>query len=318
MLFFGFFSATAQFSAVNDWLKKSDTLNQKRFYASLGISSTCYLGFSTGLYHAWYKNHDLGKFHLYNDLGEWRHVDKVGHFYTAYLQGVLCYEGAKWVGLSDNKAMLTGFVMGSLFQSTIEVMDGFSNKWGFSIPDMVMNVAGSSAAVIQQYYWKEQRIRFKVSNVPRSYPNDLIYSTNGQTSMYLQERANQLYGNNFAQRFLKDYNSQVTWASFNLEQWTGERNIFPKYLSIAIGYGAGNMFGGYKNEWTVNQAQFVLDTEKYPRYSSFFIAPDIDLKAFQSEYRLVNTLLEMLNIFKIPLPALEYNTLGEFHVHWFM
>ena len=91
-------------------------------------------------------------------MAEWKQVDKVGHIYTAYLQGVLCYKGAQWVGLSEGQSIATGIICGSLFQTTIEVMDGFSTQWGFSIGDFAANALGVGAFALQQKYWGEQRI----------------------------------------------------------------------------------------------------------------------------------------------------------------
>ena len=77
----------------------SDTFYQKRFNYALGISATTYTAFSIGLYQAWYKQYPQEGFHLFNDGGEWSNMDKIGHVYTSYFQGVLCYKGGKmdWV-----------------------------------------------------------------------------------------------------------------------------------------------------------------------------------------------------------------------------
>jgi len=55
--------------------------------------------------------------------------------------------------------------------------------------------------------------------------------------------------------------------------------------------------------------------EKYDRYGQFIIAPDIDLTKLKVKSHFLKTLLRGLNIFKIPTPALEINTKGEFVFH---
>ena len=132
--------------------------------------------FSVGLYNSWYKKHNTGSFHLFNDWNEWKHMDKFGHVYTAYFQSVLCYKGAKWTGLSNKKSMLTGMLCGGLFQTTIEIMDGFSDKWGFSFPDFGANMLGLGIFAAQQHWWNEQRIYLKVSSIPC-----LLYTSNRHT-----------------------------------------------------------------------------------------------------------------------------------------
>ena len=144
--------------------KSSPTFNKKRFNKALIFSTVAYTSFSTGLYLTWYKQYPTEGFHLFNDMAEWKQVDKVGHIYTAYLQGVLCYKGAKWVGLSEGQSIATGIICGSLFQTTIEVMDGFSSEWGFSVGDFAANVIGIGAFAFQQKYWGEQRILIKESS----------------------------------------------------------------------------------------------------------------------------------------------------------
>lgn len=296
----------------------SDSLDRKKLNTSIIVSTGSYVGFSIGFYHAWYKKFDQEPFHLYNDLGEWRHMDKVGHFYGAYMQGMLIHKGSKWIGLSDNTATWTGFALGSLFQSTLEVMDGFSSKWGFSIPDVAMNFAGSSAFVVQQKVWKEQRIKFKVSNIPKKYSDLEIIATNSGASSSLAKRAENLYGSTFTEKFLKDYNSQIIWAAVDIKSFLPESSNFPKWLNLALGFGAGNMFGGYSNTWNEGPNNFRLNETQYPRYSSIYLAPDINLSNIRSKSFLFNSILDIFDIFKLPLPAIEYNTLGEFHFHFFI
>ena len=292
----------------------SDTFNQKRFNYALGISAATYTGFSIGLYHAWYKQYPQSGFHFFDDGGEWNNMDKIGHVYTSYFQGVLCYKGARWTGLSENNSILTGVICGSLFQTTIEVMDGFSEEWGFSLYDVGANVAGISAFALQQKYWKEQRISFKVSSIPIDYPMTTVVGSMG-SEMTLNERANDLFGSSFAEKFLKDYNAQVYWASVNLHSFLPEGNKWPDWLNLAFGYGADNLYGGYKNEWVVDDELFVLDEDVYPRIHQFYVGFDLDLSRIKTKNHFLKGVLSMFNIFKMPSPALELNSRGELTFH---
>lgn len=296
------------------FFQKSDTLNKRRLIPSITFSAVSYTGFSIGLYQAWYKNFDQEPFHFFDDRKEWRYMDKYGHFYTAYFQGVLCYKGAKWTGLSENNSILTGFIMGSLFQSTLEVMDGFSSKWGFSMADVGMNFAGSSSFVLQQKYWGEQRIHFKMGNVVRPYNTGEVISESGLTSTTLEKRSESLFGSSYAERFLKDYNSQVYWACVDVRKFA-PNSSFPKWLNIAIGFSAGNLYGGHENRWEIEGEIFDVGLE-YPRYSRFLIAPDINLSSIRTRSYFINGILDIMDVFHMPLPAIEINTLGEFKVHF--
>lgn len=309
-----FFIMIQVFGKAQSFLIPSDTLNKKRYNTALIFTATTYTAFSIGLYNTWYKKFEQEPFHLFNDWGEWGHMDKLGHVHTAYLQGVLCFQGARWTGLSKKKSILTGMVCGTLFQSTIEVMDGFSSKWGFSIPDMAANLTGTSIFALQQHYWDEQRISIKVSSIPKSYSRELFYATNGTAATSAYNRANDLFGANFFERFLKDYNAQTYWASVNVHSFLHEGNKWPKWLNVAVGHSAENMYGGYNNTWEKDGLTFSLD-DKYPRYHQFYLGLDVDLPKLNPKNPFLKTICSVFNIFKIPSPALEINTQGQIQFH---
>jgi hypothetical protein len=304
-------------SSVNTFLSKSDSLNPKRFYPAATFSIVAYTGFSYGLYQAWYKEFDQGNFHFFNDSGAWESMDKVGHGYTAYFQGVLGYKGASWTGLNKNNSILTGMLMGTIFQGTIEVMDGFADKWGFSSYDMLFNFGGTIAFSAQQYFWDEQRISFKISSHPVTYPDENISSLDGLQMTSLNNRASSLFGDSYMAKYLKDYNGQTYWMSVNPASFLAENTRFPSWLNIAVGYSAENLFGGFENEWKEGNASFVLDQNVYPRYQQFFLALDYDFWQIRTKWAFANTILDILNIFKLPAPAIEFNSLGEVKLHLF-
>lgn len=317
-----FLVVTSSFGQIDIIQKKasffapSDTFNQKRFNYALGFSSATYTGFSIGLYQAWYKQYPQESFHTFNDWGEWNNMDKVGHIYTAYFQGVLCYKGAKWTGLSDDKSIMVGAICGGLFQTTIEMMDAFSAEWGFSVADMAANVSGIGIFALQQKYWGEQRITLKVSSYPSGYDDFSVVGSNG-TSISLQDRANNLFGSSFAEKYLKDYNAQTYWASININSFLSENNKWPDWLNIALGYGADNMYGGFENKWVSDGEQFDLSDELYPRVHQYYLGFDLDLTKIRTKNHLLKGLLSIFNIFKAPSPALEVNSRGEISFHIF-
>ena len=90
---------------------------------------------------------------------------------------------------------------------------------------------------------------------------------------------------------------------------------FPKWLNIAVGYGAENMFGGYSNTWDVNGVMFDAFEDQFPRYKQFYISLDADLSRIDTGSPFLRTLLDILNIVKLPFSTLEINTLGEVKFH---
>ena len=297
------------------YLTPSDTLNKKRFNTALGFTAATYATFSVILYNTWYKKFDKSAFHFFNDADEWKQMDKIGHTHTAYFQSALWYKGAKWTGLSEQKSIFTGMICGTLFQSTLEVMDGFSSKWGFSIPDMAANIAGVSGFALQQHYWQDQRITLKVSSIPVTYSSDQIISESTSSTSSLSTRADQLFGANYFERFLKDYNAQTYWASLNVHSFLQKGNKWPAWLNIAVGYGAENMFGGFENRWSEEGQNFIADNVIYPRYRQFYIGLDVDLPKIKPKNPFLKTIFSIINIFKIPAPALEINTQGNVVFH---
>src|SRR6185295_5087521 len=105
----------------------------------------------------------------------------------------------KWGGLGRGKAIWFGGMLGSVYQTTIEVLDGYSKEWGFSVGDFAANTAGSLLVVSQELAWDEQRIVLKYGF---------------QKSKYARYRPN-LLGSNLRESLLKDYNGQTYWLSVN-------------------------------------------------------------------------------------------------------
>ncbi len=291
----------------------SDTLNHKRVWLAGSFAFTTYSVFSIGLYNAWYKKAKQTSFHFFNDYGEWNNLDKVAHNYNSYIQSSNVYDGARWCGYSEKAAVLWGASVSLLFQSTIEVMDGFSSDYGFSWPDMACNLTGAGLFAGQQLLWHEQKFKLKLSAFPKKYPDGFITGDNGTRISYAQ-RAEDLYGNAYFSSFMKDYNAQTFWLSFNPGIFSKSINTFwPAYLDLSIGYGADNLFGGYKNNWESNGEHF---TATQPRTHQYYLSLDIDLKKIRVKNNFLRTTLHILNIIKIPAPALEFNSPGNIKWHW--
>jgi len=294
----------------------ADTLNNWRFWGSAATGASIYTGVMIGLNNVWYSEFEQSKFHLFNDLGEWEDMDKVGHTVTAYTEANWIYKGAKWTGLEERKSVWLGVAMGTLFQASIETLDGFSAKWGFSIPDIAYNTLGVSVFASQQLIWEEQRIHLKISSYHKPYPDVPVTSIDGGSTTLLSTRASDLYGNGYATRFFKDYNAMTVWASANIYSFTkNENSKIPRWLNVAVGYGAENMFGGFRNEWFEEDVFYDFNNNDFPRYRQFYLSLDIDLTKIKTKSHFLKTIFNVVNIIKIPAPTLEINTLGKVRFH---
>jgi uncharacterized protein YfiM (DUF2279 family) len=255
-----------------------------------------------GLNAAWYADYPRSSFHFFDDNAEWLQVDKVGHFYSAYIESRASMELWRWTGINRKKSIWLGGLSGLAYQGALEVMDGFSTQWGFSWGDFSANVAGSALLIGQELAWNDQRIKIKFS-----------FHKNGYGDAELNRRANDLYGKTLAQRFIKDYNAQTYWASANLKSFIPESN-WPAWLGVAVGYGADGMFGARSNIAKDKEGNITFDRSDIRRYRQWYLAPDIDLTKIKTNKKGVRFLLTVLSAFKFPTPSLEFSR-GSFKLH---
>jgi hypothetical protein len=207
-----------------------------------------------GLNYIWYKDSLRSKFKFFNDAKEWKQVDKLGHLHTAYFESVWATQMLKWAGVDHKKASIYGALVGFTIQSSIEIFDGFSEKWGASWSDIGFNALGSGMALTQNLLWKEQRIRTKYSFHQVSYPD-----------AQLEQRAIDLYGEGKIERLIKDYNSLAIWVSITPSRFMKNPRPQAKWLALSLGYAGGDMYGGFDNSWEdeeINRIRATIYTER--------------------------------------------------------
>ena len=278
--------------------------------AGIGLS---YSAATVGLWQAWYANYPRGRFRFFNDWAEWRQMDKAGHAFSTYFESLWTGQLYHWAGMPQKKAAWIGFGGGMLFQTTLEVLDGFSTQWGFSWWDKAFNVAGGGLYLGQELGWGEQRIGMKLSVHRPRYSTAPIYALDGSgASTSLKERGGDLYGTSFAELFFKEYNGQTIWLTVNPASFCQERpQWLPPWLNLAFGYGIENVFGGRSNTWTDAQGLMFSAPAAYPRYSQFFFSLDLDWRRLPFKHPFLRFVFAALNIIKLPFPTLEYNSLGQ-------
>lgn len=276
--------------------------NKRRLIGVSGGIASSYTAVVVGLSQAWYSQYDRGKFHFYNDNAEWLQHDKAGHFWTAYVYTDYVVNLYRWTGIEERKALWSGAAVAWAAQATVEVLDGFSQRWGASTGDLLANTFGVGLYVGQELLWQEQIFQLKFSSHKidySKYPN------------FVQERAKNLYGTTLTEQLLKDYNSQVYWLSFNPFLFSKRNTKVPKWLQLSVGYGIKQVFGGYENEWEdALTGEIVSIADEYPQIRQYYLALDIDLTRIPVKKAWAKTLLHTLNILKFPLPAIEVDSRG--------
>lgn len=277
--------------------RESDTTSNRPNYTGrkwlIGTGSViAYGGSFVFLNEAWYKGYPRSPFHTFNDIGEWQQMDKFGHAWTAYTTSRLTSDLWRWAGVSPNTSVLLGTSSSLLYMLSIEYLDGRSAEWGWSWPDAGADISGALLYSVQQLAWKHQKVYLKFSGHYKTYH-----------PYTLQRRADSLFGSSVPERMLKDYNAQTYWLSFNV------RSIFssipiPQWLNLAIGYGAEGMFGGYNNVSYDKLGNITFDRRDIRRYHQWYLSPDIDLARIPTKSKLLRSFFSVVNVLKIPAPAL--------------
>lgn len=258
-----------------------DSTSFNRLTPLLVSSAVLYTGTMAALSQTWYQEHEKTSFHFFNDNAEWKQMDKAGHFYTAYHLSAISYEGLRWSGMSERKATFLGATAGLVMLLPIEWLDGYSKKYGASTGDIIADVAGSAFFLSQRRLWNESRIIPKFSF---------------HRSAYASHRP-EVLGKEMKEEWLKDYNGQTYWLSFDIDKFIPTNNKWLPFLNIAVGYGADGMV--YARDEENSLAGFT-------NYRQYYVALDLDLTAIKTNSKILKTIIYIVNTIHLPAPAIAY------------
>lgn len=274
------------------FFQRSDTLNKKRRTAVYITEAALASATLIGLNEAWYAQYERSGFHSLNDNSQWMQMDKFGHMFSSYYIGKMGMDALAWAGETKKNQLIYGATLGFAFLTTVEILDGFSEEWGFSTGDVMANALGTGLLIGQELLWDEQRLQMKFSFM---------------TSEYANNDPDKL-GSTPLQQVLKDYNGQTYWLSVNLWSFHKESKI-PKWLNIAIGYGANGLpEGSYDNS--------TIPRQPIASYRQFFASIDVDLTKIKTDSDFLKTVFNIFNFVKIPAPSIEYRSNGDFKFHF--
>ncbi len=292
MFVFGFQIGYSQNSQFENFLLPSDSLNLKRQNTVIISEAVLATGTLVGLNQLWYADFPRSDFHFINDNSEWLQMDKAGHAFSSYHLGRFGSEMLEWSGASKKKQLIYGAGLGFAFLTAVEVLDGYSSQWGASTGDIVANASGTALYVSQELIWKEQRITPKFSF---------------HTTKYADLRP-EVLGSSFSEQILKDYNGQTYWLSINLHSFVKDSKI-PKWLNLALGYGAEGMISGNEQ----NNNLFLASNPK--RFRQFYFSLDVDLTKIKTNSPFLKTIFSILNTIKIPAPTIEFVHFNDIKYH---
>lgn len=288
----GFHFLSAQ-NAVGSFLKPSDSLDKIRQNSIVIAESVLAAGALVGLNKLWYADYPQSNFHFTNDNSEWLQMDKLGHSFSSYHLGRFGAEMLQWSGASKKNQLIYGAGLGFAFLTAVEVLDGYSSEWGASTGDVIANASGTALYISQELLWKEQRITPKFSF---------------HTTQFAAYRPDVL-GRSLSEQILKDYNGQTYWLSTNLYSFSKGSKI-PKWLNLAVGYGANGMVSGNIENNPQNS------TQKVERFRQFYLSFDVDLTKIETKSHFLKTIFSVFNTIKIPAPTIEYSANEGLKGHW--
>jgi hypothetical protein len=288
-------------AAANTFLLPADSVSKnvspKKVGLLAGGIAVGYVGGLAVLSQAWYNENDQTSFHFFNDNSEWKQMDKAGHFWSAFQESKGGVDALKQTNLTEKQAIWLGSLTGILLQTPIELLDGYQESYGASTGDLIANTTGSAAVLAQQLAWREIRIQPKFS----------FHKTK-----YAGLRPNVL-GNSLAKRALKDYNGQTYWLCVDLAKFLPKESKYPKWLNLALGYGAEEMvFNDPDANREIGLQELGVPLKPYRQY---YFTIDLNLRAIKTRSKVLKTAFYILDIFHLPAPALEYNNRNQWKLH---
>ena len=264
-------------------------INRKKLNTLIWVSGTAYTAGLVALSHVWYDGHARQSFRFFNDNAEWKQMDKAGHFLSTYILSQTSAALLGSCGVAPEKADVIGAISGFVMTLPIEILDGHSAGYGASTGDLVANAAGPLFYLGQKKLWNETRLRPKFS-----------FHRTG----YAPQRPD-LLGDNLLGEIVKDYNGQTYWLSVDIDKFTP----FPKWLNVAVGYGAEDMI--YARDHQNHAAGF-------DPVRQYYLAVDIDLTGIRTRSKVANALFYVLSTIRLPAPAVEFSRKGsKFHAFYF-
>ncbi len=242
------------------------------------IATYTYLGLN------WYSQFEFSQFRFFNDLHEWKQMDKFGHAYGAFQESRLLTQTFRSLGDSSEFWMFSGFFL----QLPIEILDGFSQGWGASVYDLVANAVGSGLLFLNYKLFDEERISLKFSFTPtkfaKQYPDK--------------------FGKNWNEQIFKDYNGQTYWLTYH------PKKTFLAYVSPCLGIGADGLIGKYD----IDPPAVIRQRE----FRQYYLSLDVRFSNIPTSKKGLKILFFVLDAIKLPAPTWEVNRNGsKFHILYF-
>ena len=265
---------------------------------NIGVPSAAVISL-VGINEVWYKNYARSDFHFFDDLKEWNGMDKIGHACTSYQLNKISH--SLFEKNNIKKPLLKSSVYTFGYMLGVELLDGYSTEWGFSIYDVIGNGLGTILYTFQERKFKNQPFKIKFSS---------------NKSTYASCRPS-LLGENRLQQILKDYNGQTYWLTFNYNELWNKRIKLFDYIDFAFGYSIDGFTGGHNNPEISSCNCLINDCNNLKRTSQFIFSVDLNTSKIKNKHPILGKFLLPFDIVKIPFPAFILNNSKNFKLIYF-
>lgn len=215
----------------------------------------------------WWKG-EQSDFHIEWDR-DWRYAlgaDKLGHVYFPYAITHTYSRLLLWSDVDSATAIWSAASLALAYQTYIEIRDGFSQQWGFSIGDAAANLVGASMPVLQHYVPPLRTIDYKISFFP-----------------------SQRFRSGAHAAIIDDYESTYHWLTLHMDDVipSSWRGVYPEFIDLAIGHGVRGLDdnGGGRHE--------------------LYLALDWNLDKLPGDWWGWNALRHALRHYHLPSPAIR-------------
>lgn len=249
--------------------------SQSIHYGRVALVTGALAGTMAGIHiyqqNGWWKD-NRASFHFREDLKYGRWVDKIGHFYGASLMSTGITNLYEWAGIPRNRAAWYGAGASLLFQTYVEIEDGFST-WGFDRVDFAFDAAGAFFPLARTKIPALEYVDLKLS-----YQASPLLNSAAGTGFRGQQHI-----------MIDDYEGQTFWLTTRFDHLLPRTaaDVMPDFLGIALGYGARDV--AYKTA-----------------HSVMFVALDFDVREIIPRGTpLLRAMGDILNYIHFPAPAVR-------------
>lgn len=260
-----------------------------KLYTALGTTASSLGVTYYHLNNIWWKDNSIN-FHIDHDM-DYRYaknIDKLGHFLGGNITAELLQGQLQWTGMNRKQAATYSFIFSTLVQGFIEIKDGYSPYYGFSVGDVAAGSSGAFVNFMKSRIKAFDAIEFKISYYQR---HDYYFTA---------YEAAHIDG---------DYMNQTYWASIAINDWMKQgskvERIWPDFLTVAVGMGVDETLNGYYRA-LIPGSGYNYDIEAGTGNYEYYLSLDLDWrKILPQRNGYWRFLSKTLNHIKTPLPALR-------------